>query len=165
MTYNYQIRGMDKDNVMKHVELLSELIKRNPSAVWNQSTLLDGVKMVDVIWKGKLSNGRSSKTISNIATDIKQMLMMVARTKMNMTVGTRVEPWLKSVCNLMDMPRTPSRNFGEIVPAGHSENYEQEPKRRLLKRETTLSSECTEDHRLGGGATLTIFRVREEGVS
>ena len=56
MTYNYQIRGMDRDNVMKHVKLLSELIKRNPSAVWNQSTLLDGVKMVDAIWKGKLSN-------------------------------------------------------------------------------------------------------------
>ena len=120
-------RSPDRDKLQGASSALEALVSVNKCAVYNHSTLLEGLEILDDARGNKLVEGQKDTYLSDEATKLQAMIMSVRNIKKNARSGSRLPQWLRRITDDI------------IITDEDGENDESElatppPKKRRKKR-------------------------------
>ena len=90
-------RSPDRDKLQGASSALEALVSVNKCAVYNHSTLLEGLEILDDTRGNKMTEGQKDTYLSDEATKLHAMLMSVRKCKKNARSGSRFPPWLRRI--------------------------------------------------------------------
>ena len=90
-------KSLDHDNLHGASSALEALVSVNKCAVYNHSTLLEGLEILDNARGNKLVEGQKDTYLSDEATKLQAMIMSVRNIKKNARSGSRLPQWLRRI--------------------------------------------------------------------
>lgn len=90
-------KSLDRDNLHGASSALEALVSVNKCAVYNHSTLLEGLEILDDARGNKLVEGQKDTYLSDEATKLQAMIMSVRNIKKNARSGSRLPQWLRRI--------------------------------------------------------------------
>jgi len=120
-------KSLDLDKLHGASSALEALVSVNKCAVYNHSTLLEGLEILHDARGNKLVEGQKDTYLSDEATKLQAMIMTVRNIKKNARSGSRLPQWLRRITDDI------------IITDEDDENDESElatppPKKRRKKR-------------------------------
>ena len=88
-------KSPDRDKLHGTSSALEALVSVNKCAVYNHSTLLEGLEILDNARGNKLVEGQKDTYLSDEATKLQAMIMPVRNIKKNARSGSRLPQWLR----------------------------------------------------------------------
>ena len=90
-------KSLDRDNLHGASSALEALVSVNKCAVYNHSTLLEGLEILDDTRGNKMTEGQKDTYLSDEATKLQAMIMSVRNIKKNARSGSRLPRWLRRI--------------------------------------------------------------------